>query len=369
MGHFRKFCAITHLPIACGERCIGIWTGDDEKNKMVDLYYEPYSFRSLYYRGTYDDYGRLEFDENQKYVDLISSEDIENGPDVFILESVFDAMNFAVCSNGDGIGDGSGWNSGYISSHSLEQLGFTKIKESYHDRYKHTYTHTSNSELLVLSDGKWIEIYDKTKNAITIKYCMGWRGFEKLFPDVDYSYLNNNTQEYITLSDGISEMGGDALFSLGDIVKDLINMTYTSWARNMGMSVDLLKLIFIDHEARKECGKIIRVRRFMQSMNIQFGHSFDGGPQDGNFEAVLKYKKLLNVAIKNSNYLKRYEPDDDDYIDEEHFEEVKTELTHVITYDGKGRKKKAEILLNLLSEPENIFQMKENLNKIIKESC
>lgn len=272
MGHWIVFCAITHAPIH--GRCVGIWT----TRARYASAYEPDSPETIFYRGNYDTYGRIDLDKDQKYTELIPQ---DRGPDLFILESVYNELDkFSIGGHGHSIIKGTAWEDSDISQFNLEKIGFKVCGVSPDPRYKTILRHDTEPNKEIWSDGTWIKLKiggNRIRDSI-----YHWPEFKKYFPNVDYSYLQ--------------------------ISKEL-NLIEQRWNKYSDKSAALLERdLLIDKKLipflqfpdfRQELAKVLRVRNFMYANNLKFGPRFLGGPQDGNYQAWLKLKKLMTVAQKD----------------------------------------------------------------------
>lgn len=306
MGHWTVFCAITHAPIR--GRCVGIWT---KPNKYDDPYSHE-NIASIFYRGVYDTYGRIEYDKDQNFVNLIDPKDDEDGPSMFIMESVFDEMlSFGISNFGHGVGDGSAFSESDLTGFNLKKLGFRLLEEkSADERYKHIYVHDSEPDKQIWSDDTWIRV--KLKNGKLKEHIYDWKSFAKLFPEVDYSYLKNTWYELNVIETTYEAFRKTIIrweekdlhireFPENKELKNNIDFLIKSWkdqlCNNMGIDASIIPHM-ADEDYRKELAKVFRVRGFMQANNIKLGQRFASGPQDGNDEAFKKLKHLFDIARK-----------------------------------------------------------------------
>ena len=305
MGHWNVFCAITHMSIGGGDRCVAVWASPREFQDQ----YSGLAPKSIFYRGTYDSYGRIEFDKDQKYRELIT-EDMMAAPSMFILESVYDELNnFAIGKYGDGSNTGSVYDNGNLNSYSLELIGFEKQKnESTDPRYKIIYKHSSEPDKEVWSDGQWIEIHNGSKIDRSI---YGWDKFEKHFPNVDYSILHNNPSELLNLEKNYSQYKKDCEF-WRELGKKMRPYQISTFCEHNFVSPEMIP--YLEHEDfRREVAKLVRVYWFMYANNLKFGYRFHGGPQDGNLNATIKLHDMLGKAIAAElENRKEWEDEDED---------------------------------------------------------
>ena len=254
MGHWIVFCAITHAPIH--GRCVGIWTTRDR-----------YA------------YGRIDLDKDQNYTELIPQ---DRGPDLFILESVYNELDkFSIGRHGYSIIKGTAWEDSDISQFNLEKIGFKVCGVSPDPRYKTILRHDTEPNKEIWSDGTWIKLKigeNKIRDSIHF-----WPEFQKHFPNVDYSYLQiDNELNRI-------ERRWDEYSFIPDIHQI---------KRKLLIDKKLIPFLKFP-DFREKLAKVLRVRKFMYANNLKFGPRFLGGPQDGNYQAWLKLKKLMSVAQKN----------------------------------------------------------------------
>lgn len=298
MGHWNVNCAITHLPIG-SDRCVAIWC----KPKEYDDGFSGMIADTIFYRGTYDTYGRIDIDANEKYQELVTAEMLKN-PSMFILESVFDALDdFAVGRWGDTINKGSAYENSSIYSYCLELLGFVKQeKESSDSRYKYVYKHSSESNKEIWSDEQWIKIVDGDKKHESI---YNWKDFEKYYPNVDYTYLHDTAYELVELEREYSEhMEYVNLIEnvkkqlKEDKLKEFHSVRCEMFCERIGISEEMFPYL-VNEDFRKAVAKVMRVYLFMYANNQKFGYRFHGSPQEGNLQAAVKLHKMMGDAIKN----------------------------------------------------------------------
>lgn len=299
MGHWTVNCAITHLPIG-SDRCVAIWC----KPKKYDDGFSGMIANTIFYRGTYDTYGRIDIDKNEKYQELVTKE-MRDSPSMFILESVFDALdNFAVGRWGDTINKGSAYENSSIYSYCLEILGFVKQeKESSDSRYKYVYKHSSEPNKEIWSDDQWIRIIDGDKKYESI---YNWKDFEKHYPNVDYTYLHNTASELVELEkEYAKQMEFNNLFEDvrenlvdGDVKNALSVFKSGIFCERIGISEEMFPYL-VNEDFRKAVAKVMRVYCFMYANNQKFGYRFHGSPQEGNLQAAIKLHKMMGDAIKN----------------------------------------------------------------------
>lgn len=297
MGHWNVNCAITHLPIG-SDRCVAIWT----KPRKYDDGYMGMNAITPFYRGTYDTYGRIDIDKKEKYQELIT-EKMRDEPSMFILESVFDALDtFAVGKWGDTINKGSAYENSNIYSYCLELLGFVKQeKESGDIRYKYVYKHSSEPNKEVWSDEQWIKINDGKKKYESIHY---WKEFEKHYPNVDYTILHNTWSELLELEreynkqKELNDFIGGVRKQLPKKDKESIyNIRNEIFCERFGISEEMFPYL-VNEDFRKAVAKIMRVNHFMYANNLKFGYRFHGSPQEGNLQAAIKLHAMMGKAIK-----------------------------------------------------------------------
>lgn len=300
MGHHAVFCAITHAPIT-GGRCVAIWTNPSK-------YHDDYTGEvasSIFYHGEYDTYGRLEFDKDQKYTELLSDQDVDQ-PSMFILESVYDeVLKISTGKYGDGINDGSAYENSDISSYCLELLGFKESKDkSGIDRYERVFTHESEKDKKVYSDGTWIVINDNGKHITNI---YNFEEFSKHFPNVDYAILKNTSHELILVEKEYFKFKPLGIDKWDEYMQ-------VGVCERLNISIDMFDHLK-DPDFRKEVANVMRIYWFMQSNNLKFGYRFLGGPQDGNFEAHKKLHRIMGRVIAEQEAERKQWEEDDDIID------------------------------------------------------
>jgi len=253
----------------------------------------------------YDDYGRLDFDPDQKFLDLIDEDD-KNVPSMFILESVFNELDcFSTDKFGDGINGGSAYENSDQNAYNLKLLGFTELKKKSSDkRYDRIFVHASDDTKQIYSDGTWIRIHPGKGEKI-IDNIYNWKDFIKHFPDVDYTILHNTSTELNRLESEYYTLEKDSVTALIKKLKLVIPETFDpkilgyeterfcEWNHITPNMFEYME----DEDFRKKVAKIARVYWFMYANNLKFGHRFHGGPQDGNFQALKKLRDLMDLAL------------------------------------------------------------------------
>lgn len=287
MGHWTVFCAVTHAPIY--DRCVAAWTTPPK----YDREYYSDIFNSVFYRGVYDTYGRLDFDSGQKYYDHLSEQQLKN-PSLFILESVYDEiLKFGVDSLGHSVNDGSAFENSDVTSHALSLLGFQFAGiDRDRERYNYIYVHDSNPSIKIFSDGTWVILQKGKKlyeNIFTFKE------FQKHFPSIDYSVLKTTSFELMDIENAWGDY--HSIQSLSQKTDYCENYEFTEFFRRLNISQSLIPYME-DVEFRKKLADTKRVERFMRTNNLKFGYRFLGGPQDGNIKAHKKLCQLMNIARK-----------------------------------------------------------------------
>lgn len=307
MGHWSVFCAVTHTPITCG-RCVAVWTKPDR----YDDGFNPENIHSIFYRGEYDTYGRLEFDGDQPYLDHLTNDELDT-PSMFISEVVFDKlMDFSVDRYGHGIGDGSAYASADITPYTLELLGFErsdpdKLINIFHD---HVFCHETEPAKKLYSDGRSIKLLDSGQEVPYIYY---FKDFEKHFPSVDYGVIKNMSSELCYIRSKVWQYNFtrkkysvlEAITGEDSFIKSFREET----CRHLGITEVLFQYIN-DENFQVELAKAMRVRKFMYANNLKFGYRFWGGPQDGNIQAHDKLVELVKLA--NADYHENCDYDEDE---------------------------------------------------------
>lgn len=301
MGHWSVFCAITHAPII--ERCVAIWT----KPRKYDDEFRGEIANSIFHRGTYDTYGRLEFDKNQKYHEHLTERDLVT-PSMFIMESVYDSIiQGPVIGKYDTVNDGSAYLNSDISAYALDILGFKELEDTSTDeRYKRIFVHETEPNKQIWSDGTRIRI--KKKRAK--KLVDGVHDFQTLsehFPNVNYDKVKNVSYHLFGINRKIhSNEQKHLLYDNLDkeVSKLFMGCEDERFLEELNITENLIPYLK-DDQFRVELSNVFKVYRFMYANNLKFGYRFSGGPQDGNIDAHKMLCDLMQIAHKECDDWKK----------------------------------------------------------------